>query len=124
LFLKLDLEDGLYNNAKIDPDLLLIYKEFLTAMDNDFNTANAITALQDLVKKANQMLRSKTENDVLLSALKLFNDFFDVLGLKIEVTELSKDDKDVYLKWIKARKEKDFDSADTYRDILSEKGII
>jgi len=60
----------------------------------------------------------------LLSALKLFNDFFDVLGLKIEVTELSKDDKDVYLKWIKARKEKDFDSADTYRDILSEKGII
>jgi len=124
LFLKLDLEDGLYNNAKIDPDLLLIYKEFLTAMDNDFNTANAITALQDLVKKANQMLRSKIENDVLLSALKLFNDFFDVLGLKIEVTELSKDDKDVYLKWIKARKEKDFDSADTYRDILSEKGII
>ena len=29
LFLKLDLEDGFYVNAKIDPDLLFIYKNFL-----------------------------------------------------------------------------------------------
>ena len=50
LFLKLDLEDGFYVNAKIDPDLLEIYKEFLTAMDNDFNTANAITALLNNIK--------------------------------------------------------------------------
>ena len=124
LFLKLDLNDNLYANAKIHPDLLEIYKEFLEAMNNDFNTPNGITAMQKLVKVSNQMLRSKTELDVLLSALKLFNDFFEVFGLNPDVKELDKEDKETYLLWEKARKEKDFDSADKYRNILQEKGII
>ena len=124
IYLKLDLADMIYANAKIDPDLLLIYKNFLNAMDNDFNTPNAITALQDLVKKGNQMLRSKTEFEVLLSVLKVFDDFFEVLGLKIDVSPLSEEDKEVYKNWEQARKDKDFDSADKYRAILQEKGII
>ena len=124
LFLKLDLADGLHGNAKIDPDLLAIYKSFLDAMNNDFNTANAITELQNLNKKVNQLLRSKTEIEVLASAKKLFDDFFFVLGLKLELEELDKEDKEVYLEWEEARKAKDFDSADKYRAILQEKGII
>ncbi|MCK5387886.1 MAG: cysteine--tRNA ligase [Candidatus Izimaplasma sp.] len=124
LYLKLDLSDKLYANAKIEPDLLVIFKEFITAMDNDFNTANAITALQNLNKKANQLLRSNIEEEVLLSALKMFEDFFKVLGLKVDKQPLSKEDKETYLLWNKARIEKDFDSADKYRAILQEKGII
>ena len=124
LFLKLDLEDSLVGNAKIDPDLLATYKELLTAMDNDFNTANAITALQNLTKIANQMLRNKTENSVLLSALKLFEDFFSILGLKYKKHPLSSKDKETYILWNKARSEKDFAQADIYRDILQDKGII
>lgn len=124
LFLKLDLEDGLNNNSKIDPDLLKIYKNLLTSMDNDFNTANAITSLQDLIKISNQMLRNKTENSVLLSALKLFDDFFEILGLKYSKDPLSAEDKETYKLWNKARTEKDFDNADIYRNKLQEKGII
>ena len=124
LYLKLDLDDMLFGNAKIDPDLLVIYKDFLNAMDNDFNTPNGITAMQDLVKKTNQLLRTSTESEVLLSSLKIFNDFLDVFGLKIDVSPLSDDDKKTYINWIKARKEKDFASADKYRDILKDKGII
>jgi len=124
IYLKLDLADMMYANAKIDPDLLFIYKNFLTAMDNDFNTANAITALQDLTKKANQMMRSKTEYELLLSVLKVYDDIFQVLGLKIDVSPLSKEDKEVYNNWENARKEKDFEGADKYREILQEKGII
>jgi cysteinyl-tRNA synthetase len=120
----LDVADMMYANAKIDPDLLFIYKNFLTAMDNDFNTANAITALQDLTKKANQMMRSKTEYELLLSVLKVYDDIFQVLGLKIDVSPLSKEDKEVYNNWENARKEKDFEGADKYREILQEKGII
>lgn len=124
LFLKLDLQDYLDNPGKINPDLLLIYKNFLEAMDNDFNTPNAITELQSLVKLSNQLLRSKTELDILKSALKVFNDFFFVLGLKPDVKRLEKEDKEVYLKWETARKEKDFEKADEYRSILTDKGII
>lgn len=124
LFLKLDLNDKLDSSSKIDPDLLDIYKEFLAAMDNDFNTANAITAMQNLNKKSNQLLRSNAEDEVLLSALNLFNDFFKVLGLKTNKKRLTKEDKKTYLLWNKARTEKDFDSADKYRSILQQKGII
>jgi len=124
IYLKLDLADMLYGNAKVDPDLLVIYKNFLDAMDNDFNTANAITAMQELVKKANQLFRSKTEPEILLSVIKLFDDFLYVLGLNIDASPLAKEDKEVYLNWEKARKEKDFASADKYRALLQEKGII
>jgi cysteinyl-tRNA synthetase len=124
LYLKLDLADALYENAIIDPDLLLIYKDFLSAMDNDFNTPNVITALQDLTKIANQMLRNKTENGVILSVIRLFDDIFSVLGLKVDVSPLDSSDKETYHLWMKARDEKDYDKADIYRNILQEKGII
>jgi len=124
IYLKLDLADMMYANAKIDPDLLLIYKEFLNAMDNDFNTPNAITALQDLTKKANQMIRSKTDFGVVLSVLKVYNDFFDVLGLKVDISPLSNEDKKVYKEWEQARNDKNFEAADKYRAILQEKGIV
>ncbi|MBN2604322.1 MAG: cysteine--tRNA ligase [Bacilli bacterium] len=124
LYLKLDLADALYENAIIDPDLLLIYKDFLSAMDNDFNTPNVITALQDLTKIANQMLRNKTENGVILSVIKLFDDIFSVLGLRVDVSPLNSSDKETYHLWMKARDDKDFDKADIYRNILQEKGII
>jgi cysteinyl-tRNA synthetase len=124
IFLKLDLADMLYGQAKIDPDLLKIYKDFLDAMKHDFNTPNAITALQDLTKIANQMFRSKTELEVLLSVIKVFDDIFFVLGLQVDVSPLSKEDKVLYLDWEKARKEKDFAKADQYRHKLIEKGIL
>ena len=124
LYLKLDLNDMLYGNGKTNPTLLLIFKEFLEAMDNDFNTANAITALQNLNKKANQLLRSNSELGVILSALKMFEDFFKVLGLKCDQKPLLDDDKETYNLWNKARKEKDFENADKYRLILQEKGIV
>ena len=50
------LEDELYANAKVDPDLLTIYKSFLDAMDNDFNTANAITAMASICSSNNSNL--------------------------------------------------------------------
>ena len=124
LFLKIDLGEMLFGTAKINPDLLTIYKKFLEAMDNDFNTPNAITAMQDLVKKTNQMLRNGTEFEVLLSALKLFDDFFSVFGIEISISKLTQEDKETYLAWEKARKEKDFARADVHRKILQEKGII
>ena len=124
LYLKLDLNEKLDSTSQRDNDLQIIFDEFTSAMDNDFNTANAITALQNLNKKANLLLRSKATDESLLSTLEMFNDFFKVLGLKTNKKPLSKEDKAIYKLWNKARKEKDFASADKIRNTLQEKGII
>jgi len=124
LYLKLDLNEKLDSTSQRDNDLQIIFDEFTSAMDNDFNTANAITALQNLNKKANLLLRSKATDESLLSTLEMFNDFFKVLGLKTNKKPLSKEDKAIYKLWNKARKEKDFASADKFRNTLQEKGII
>jgi cysteinyl-tRNA synthetase len=124
LYLKLDLVDMLEGTAKIDADLLGIYKNFLDAMDQDFNTPNAITTMQDLVKRSNQLLRSKTDPEILLSAIKVFDDMFTVFGLNPNVKPMEKQDKEIYIKWEKARKAKDFAAADIFRTELQEKGII
>lgn len=124
IYLKLDLSNSLNVTSKSHPDLAKIYKEFLAAMNNDFNTPNGITAMQNLVKLGNLMIRNKTESEVLLSVIQMFDSFFEVFGLKIKNNPLAEKDKEVYRLWEKARNEKDFNSADKYRNILKEKGII
>lgn len=124
LFLKLDLNDSLDITSTIDPDLLSVYKQFLEAMDADFNTPNGITAMQDLVKKTNQLLRANTDMSILRSALKLFNDFFSVFGLVVQVARLSQENKDTYKLWEVARKNKEYDKADIYRKTLVDNGVL
>jgi cysteinyl-tRNA synthetase len=124
LFLKLDLNDGLDLPVMEQTDLTNIYNDFVTAMDADFNTPNAITAMQDLVKKTNQMLRAKTEVSVLKKALDLFEEFFSVFGLKVINKKLTEENKAMYKLWVKARLEKQFEEADIYRINLVEKGVL
>ena len=48
----------------------------------------------------------------------------EILGIFIKKVELSLEDKDIYNKWNEAKANKDFDTADKYRNILIEKGIL
>ncbi len=125
VFYKLDLADTLNEDIQItDSAVLAEIQNFEEAMDNDFNTANAITALQSVLKIANVNLR-KTNNDDLMNqiivALELMT---NVLGLRIDVSRISQEDRAVYQKWLQARTDKDYDLADQYRKELMEKGIL
>lgn len=124
LFLKLDLNDTLSIEGLGTSELYEIKEDFMSAMDNDFNTANAITALQKLNKVANQMLRNKTDDGTLKTALEMFNSIFNTLGLKVENKPLSKEDKLIYQAWLLARSNKNYAEADKFRIILQEKGIV
>lgn len=98
-------------------------EEFITYMDNDLNTANALTLANDILKKINTYTRSKDYLNALVEAntLKMI---FDVLGVKLEYTKLSEEDKNLYNEWVSAKEAKDFNKADDIRKTLSEKGII
>ncbi len=123
-FYHLDLKESLDVSPVVSENLKAIELRFMDAMDHDFNTANAITELQNLVKFTNQTLRQKSSSEELKACIELFDTFFNILGLYPGVTPLNASDKAIYMAWTDARKNKDFDKADCLREKLSEKGIL
>ena len=100
--------------------------KFEDAMDDDFNTADALAAIFELVKFANTNVDENSSREF---AGGLYEELFklsDVLGLKIEKKEeiLDKEIEDLIQERQDARKAKDFKRADEIRDELLKKGII
>lgn len=100
--------------------------KFEVAMDDDFNTADALAAIFELVKFANTNVDENSSREF---AGGLYEELFklsDVLGLKIEKKEeiLDKEIEDLIQERQAARKAKDFKRADEIRDELLKKGII
>ena len=100
--------------------------KFEAAMDDDFNTADALAAIFELVKFANTNVDENSSREF---AGGLYEELFklsDVLGLKIEKKEeiLDKEIEDLIQERQAARKAKDFKRADEIRDKLLKKGII
>ena len=100
--------------------------KFEDAMDDDFNTADALAAIFELVKFANTNVNENSSKEF---AAGLYEELFklsDVLGLKIEKKEeiLDKEIEDLIQERQAARKAKDFKRADEIRDELLKKGII
>ena len=100
--------------------------KFEAAMDDDFNTADALAAIFELVKFANTNVNENSSKEF---AGGLYEELFklsDVLGLKIEKKEeiLDKEIENLIQERQAARKAKDFKRADEIRDELLKKGII
>ena len=101
-------------------------EEFEKAMDDDFNTADAIAAIFDLVKYANTTATAESSKGYLQSLLDRIVKLGDVLGLILDKKEelLDADIEKLIEERQAARKAKDFARADAIRDELLEKGII
>ena len=102
-------------------------QHFEAAMDDDFNTANAITTIFDLAKDANIYLEEKHTNIELLEAFQeTLATLLQVLGITIEREESLLDEEIERLieERNEARKAKNFARADEIRDLLKEKNII
>ncbi|MFW6319403.1 MAG: cysteine--tRNA ligase [Bacillota bacterium] len=123
-FYKLDIQEYLDEPIITFKELETIKKAFTDAMDNDFNTANAITELQNLNKYTNQKIRQKEAQDALLAAVHLFDIFFSILGLNPRVKRMNHATRNMYMEWADARKNKDYEKADYLREQLSEKGVL
>lgn len=100
---------------------------FEQAMDDDFNTANAIAAIFELAKLANvYLLEKNTQPEVLEYFVQTFDRLMTVLGLPLaEETDLLDEDVEALIEErLEARRNRDFKRADEIRDELKEKGII
>ncbi|HLS59804.1 MAG TPA: cysteine--tRNA ligase [Virgibacillus sp.] len=102
-------------------------KDFEAAMNDDFNTANAISVLFDVTREANLYLESKqTSTKVIQSFQESILLFLDVLGIEMEEGEeiLAEEVEALIQERTAARKNKDFARADEIREELTEKNIL
>ncbi|THE12160.1 cysteine--tRNA ligase [Bacillus timonensis] len=100
--------------------------EFIVAMDDDFNTANAISVLFDLSKQANYYLQEKNTSEKVIEAfLQEFEVLFNTLGLKVVDEQLLDEEiEELIAKRNQARKDRDFALSDQIRDQLKAMNII
>ncbi|CAD7360655.1 MULTISPECIES: cysteine--tRNA ligase [Staphylococcus] len=106
-----------------------VLEQFEKVMDDDFNTANAITAWYDLVKLTNKyMLEDNTSTQVIQRFKEVFQIFSDVLGIPLTSQKdeqlLDEEIEKLIEERNEARKAKDFARADEIRDQLKAQNII
>ena len=95
-------------------------------MDDDFNTADALAAIFELVKFANSSVTQESSEEFASALLDTLVKLCDVLGLKAEKQDeiLDKDIEELIKERQESRKAKNFVRADEIRDELLAKGII
>ena len=126
LFRKLEVEkEDLGKEELTNVELVNLKQEFINAMSNDFNTANAITSIFQLTKMVNNYVRNKETNvSDMKQALGLFDEMLWVLGINVDIKELSVEELEIVKKWQEARNNKDFAKADEYRKEINERNIL
>ena len=99
---------------------------FEAAMEDDFNTADAIASVFELVKFANTTATSANSKEFLQGLYDKIVTLTDILGLIVEKEEelLAEDIEALIEERQAARKAKNFQRADEIRNELLEKGII
>lgn len=103
-------------------------KRFCDSMDDDLNTADAISAIFDIVSAANKTVSKDGDNskNVLENVLVSIHEIGDVLGL-FEEKETEQGDAEIEAlieKRNEARKNKDWAEADRIRDELKARNIV
>lgn len=127
------LDFALENAAEgeADSDILAMFdkrrQQFIEAMSDDLNTADAIAALFELVRDINSnVIAANANKGTVDAAIKIFDELADVLGL---VYNRKKEDLDSEIEALieqrtQARKDRNWAEADRIRDELKAKGIV
>ncbi|ULT57165.1 cysteine--tRNA ligase [Neobacillus drentensis] len=118
-----DLTD--HNQEWLDK-LTVLHEQFIEAMDDDFNTALAISVLFELSKLANYYLLEKnTAIEVIEAFTSKFEELFGVLGLTLGSEEMIDEEIDALIEQRnQARRDRNFQLSDQIRDQLKEMNII
>ena len=111
---------------QIEQKLTEYVTKFEQAMEDDLNTADAISAIFELVKFTNSNVTSDSAKTIVTKALDTIRQLCDVLGIitKVEKEILDSDIEALIEERQAARKAKNFARADEIRDMLAEQGII
>lgn len=107
-------------------EIILSKQKFEASMDDDFNTADAIAAVFEIVRVSNSTVNEGSTLSYIKHILSVLSKLCDVLGIKTKRKEviLDEDIEKLILSRTEARKNKDFKRADEIRNELLEMGIV
>ena len=118
-------------DGAVSDELLAMFdkrrRQFIDAMSDDLNTADAIAALFELVRDINSnVIAANANKGSVEEAIKVFDELADVLGLVYDRKKESIDDEIEALieQRTQARKDRNWAEADRIRDELKAKGIV
>ncbi len=119
------------NDTDDDAELIKLLnsrrEQFITAMDDDLNTADGVAAVFDLVKDINTKILDKSvSKNVCEIAAKVFDELCGVLGILYnrKSNDLDAEIEKLIAQRQEARANKDWATADKIRDDLKARGII
>lgn len=106
-------------------ELILFREKFCKAMDDDFNTADAISAIFELIKFTNTHVTAKASLEFIKLSQEILKELCDVLGIWLEdETILDSAIEELIEERQMARKDKNFARSDQIRDELLEQKIV
>ena len=124
LHLKLDVAEALdVKEEKVDA-IAALMQQFTDALEDDFNTSNAITSLYGVVKEVNKMMRAKVSEGAYKYALMTLQNMTYIFGFDLKKKRLTSEERDLFKSWEAARKAKDFTQADALRERLQALNVI
>jgi len=126
-YYEMNLAQGEGSVDQIEKIISESLKEFDSALENDFNTHQALSAFFKFVNEINQLVASETLTQPAAKlALPKFEQMLNILGLKIP--KISSEEINSINELIKKRElfrtEKKFDEADKIRNQISDMGIV
>lgn len=121
----LDKTESTPSNPEYIEGLNKFRDQFVTAMDDDFNTADGITAIFELVKYLNVEASTASSKEDVEASLSLMAELTGVLGILTKEKESIDDEIEALIEARQAaKKNKDFARADEIRDELKARGIV
>ena len=119
------VQEATEDEKKLMQEEAAFVTKFEESMDDDFNTADALAAVFELVKFANTNVQEGSSKEFAGHTLEVMTKLCDVLGLTLEKKEeiLDEEIENLIVERQAARKAKDFARADEIRGLLLDKGI-
>ena len=119
------IQEATEDEKKLMQEEAAFVTKFEESMDDDFNTADALAAVFELVKFANTNVQEGSSKEFAGHTLEVMTKLCDVLGLTLEKKEeiLDEEIENLIAERQAARKAKDFARADEIRGLLLDKGI-
>ena len=101
-------------------------QKYIEKMDDDFNTADAITAIFDLIRDINTNININSSKEVCRESLNIIRELGEPLGILQNSTKMSLEEEIEQLIEARqqARKNKDFALSDKIRDDLKARNIV